>query len=78
MTQGDVVTLTVTADASTHSFTIDEYRIARRVAANSTAIFEFRTDRAGNFTFYCNLTNGEGHDEERGALVVTVRPSAAP
>jgi len=74
--QGALVTLTVTGDALTHSFTIDEYRISRRVAAGATATFEFRADEAGSFTFYCNLTADERHATERGTLVVTSRDPA--
>lgn len=74
--QDDVVTLTVTADALTHSFTIDDYRIARRVAAGGSTAFEFRADRAGTFIFYCSLTSDARHGDERGTLVV--QAAAAP
>ena len=74
--QDELVTLTVTGDALTHGFTIDQYRIARRVAAGGTATFEFRADQAGSFTFYCSLTADERHAEERGTLVVTARDTA--
>lgn len=69
--EGDLVRLTVTADDLTHSFTIDQYRIARRVAAGGTATFEFRADQAGTFDFYCSLTADPRHEQERGSLVVT-------
>ena len=74
--QDELVTLTVTGDDLVHSFTIDEYRIARRVAAGATATFEFRADAAGSFTFYCSLTADERHAAERGTLVVVPRASA--
>jgi len=73
--QGALITLTVVGDDRTHSFTIDEYRIARRVAADGTATFEFRADTEGSVTFYCSLTADERHATERGTLVVT--PTAA-
>lgn len=68
--QDDVVTVTITADTLTHSFTIDDYRISRRVAAENSTVFEFRADRAGSFLFYCSLTNDDRHREERGTLLV--------
>jgi heme/copper-type cytochrome/quinol oxidase subunit 2 len=71
--QGALITLAVTGDDLTHSFTIDEYRIARRVAAGGTTAFEFRADTAGSFTFYCSLTADERHATERGTLLVTPR-----
>src|SRR5678815_2079901 len=49
VTQDDLVKLTVRSEDVAHSFTIDEYRIVRRVAAGGTTTFEFRADRAGTF-----------------------------
>ncbi|MEQ1573371.1 MAG: cupredoxin domain-containing protein [Vicinamibacterales bacterium] len=73
VTQDDLITLTVRSEDLAHTFTLDEYRIARRVAPGSTTTFEFRADRAGTFPFYCNLTSEPGHAQERGQLVVRPR-----
>jgi heme/copper-type cytochrome/quinol oxidase subunit 2 len=70
VSQNDLVTLTVTTDGLTHAFTIDEYRIARRVQANGSATFEFRAGQHGSFSFYCSLTSDERHAQERGTFVV--------
>jgi heme/copper-type cytochrome/quinol oxidase subunit 2 len=35
--------------------------------------FEFRADKTGAFTFYCNLTVEDGCRQMRGELVVTPR-----
>ena len=78
VTHEDVVTLTVTADALTHSFTIDDYRIARRVAAGRSTTFEFRADQAGEFIFYCSLTSDARHGEEQGTLVVVGADGQTP
>jgi heme/copper-type cytochrome/quinol oxidase subunit 2 len=69
----DVVRITLVAEDIPHSFTIDEYRIARRAAPGKPVTFEFRADRAGTFPFYCNLTIDDGCREMRGELVVTPR-----
>ena len=50
--------ITFTADDIAHSFTIDQYRIAKRAGAGQTVVFEFRADQAGTHRFYCNLTAG--------------------
>jgi len=70
VTQDDLVKVTVQSADIGHSFTIDEYRIAKRVPAGGATTFEFRADRAGTFPFYCNLTSEAGHAMMRGQLVV--------
>jgi heme/copper-type cytochrome/quinol oxidase subunit 2 len=71
--QDDVVRITLVAEDIPHSFTIDEYRIAKRAAPDRPVTFEFRADRPGTFPYYCNLTNDEGCRDMRGELVVVAR-----
>ena len=68
--QDDLVRVTIHGDELTHSFNIDEYRVAKRVPPGGTAVGEFRADRTGTFPFYCNITSEPGHDQMRGQLVV--------
>jgi len=68
--QDDLVKLTVRSEDVAHSFTIDEYRIVRRVPAKGSTVFEFRADRPGTFTYYCSLTSEPGHATMKGQLVV--------
>jgi nitrous-oxide reductase len=70
VTQDDLVKVTIHGDDIPHSFTIDEYRIVKRVPAGNSITFEFRADRAGTFPFYCNLTSEPRHQSEHGELVV--------
>jgi heme/copper-type cytochrome/quinol oxidase subunit 2 len=72
-TQDDLVKVTVRSEDIAHGFAIDEYRISKRVPAGGTVTFEFRADRPGTFSFYCNLTSEGGHPEMRGQLVVRAR-----
>ena len=71
--QDDLVKLTVRSEDIAYSLTIDEYRVAKRVPAGGSTTFEFRTDRAGTFPFYSNLTNDARHSQARGQLVVRPR-----
>ena len=71
--QDDMVKVVFTADDIAHSFTIDEYRIAKRAEAGQTVSFEFRADRPGTHRIYCNLTNDEGCRRMHGELVVKGR-----
>jgi cytochrome c oxidase subunit II len=68
--QGDIVRITLRADDIAHSFTIDDYRIAKRVAPGQPVTFEFRADQPGTFRFYCNLKQDDGCKDMAGELVV--------
>src|SRR5215217_7322265 len=54
--QDNLVKITLASEDIAHSFTVDDYRISRRVGAGQTTVFEFRADRPGEFPIYCNLT----------------------
>ncbi len=70
VTQDDLVKLTIRSEDIAHSFTIDEYRISKRVPAGGSTTFEFQADRSGTFPFYCALTGEPGHRMMHGELVV--------
>ena len=71
--QDDLVKLTVRSEDIAHSFTIDEYRIVKRVPAGGSTTFEFQADRPGTFPFYCTLTSDPGHKMMHGELVVRAK-----
>ena len=66
----DLVKVTFTARDMAHSFTVDEYRIAKRAGAGQTVVFEFRADRSGPFTYYCNLSQSDKCRQMKGHLEV--------
>ncbi|HVC18469.1 MAG TPA: cupredoxin domain-containing protein [Vicinamibacterales bacterium] len=74
VTQGDLVRVLLKSEDIPHSFTIDAYRIAKRVSPGHPVTFEFQADKAGTFTYYCNLTMSEGCRKMQGELVVKARP----
>lgn len=63
----------LTAEDVPHSFTIDEYRIAKRASPGHPVTFEFRADRPGRFRYYCNIKTDEGCRDMRGTLIVHPR-----
>ena len=71
--QDDLVKIELRTRDIAHSLTIDEYRIAKRVAPGQPVTFEFRADRAGSFPYYCNLQVDDGCRQMRGVLVVKPR-----
>ena len=68
--KNDLVKITFTAQDIAHSFTIDDYRIVKRASAGQTVTFEFRADRSGPFTFYCNLSQDAKCRDMKGTLTV--------
>src|SRR5678815_2598347 len=52
VTQDDLVKLTIESADVTYSFTIDAYRLSRRIPAGAKAVIEFRADQPGTFDFY--------------------------
>jgi heme/copper-type cytochrome/quinol oxidase subunit 2 len=71
--QDDLVKITLTSADIAHSFTIDGYRIAKRVGAGQTVTFEFLANQPGTFRIYCNLKQDDRCKEMRGELVVRKR-----
>jgi heme/copper-type cytochrome/quinol oxidase subunit 2 len=68
--QDDLIKLTVQSADNAYGFTIDDYRVSKRVPAGGSTVIEFRADRAGTFPFYSNLSNDSRHTQMRGQLVV--------
>ena len=68
--QDDLVKLTVESADVAYSFTIDEYRLSRRIPAGGKAVIEFRADQPGAFDFYSNMTSDARHSKMRGQLTV--------
>ncbi|MGH9238931.1 MAG: cupredoxin domain-containing protein [Vicinamibacterales bacterium] len=68
--QDDLVKLTVESADVAYSFTIDEYRLSRRIPAGGKAVIEFRADQPGTFDFYSNMTSDARHSKMRGQLTV--------
>ena len=68
--RNDVVRLTITSADIAHSFTVDAYRIQKRVPPGGSLTFEFRADEAGRFPFYCSMRAESGCAEMRGELIV--------
>jgi heme/copper-type cytochrome/quinol oxidase subunit 2 len=73
VTQNEIVKLTVSSTDTAYSFTIDEYRVSKRVPAGGSVTFEFRADRPGSFPFYSDMTSDPRHQKMRGQLIVRTR-----
>ena len=70
VTQDDLVKLTVRSEDVAYGFTIDQYRVSKRIPAGGSVTLEFRADTAGTYTYYSNMTNDQRHGSMKGDLVV--------
>jgi heme/copper-type cytochrome/quinol oxidase subunit 2 len=68
--EGDTVKLTITSTDVTHGFSLSEFNINERLEPNQPVDVEFVADKAGTFTFRCNVPCGSGHSAMKGTLVV--------
>ena len=66
----DLLRLTVKSEDVAYGFTIDDYRVSKRVPAGGSVVLELRLDREGTFPFYSNMTSDARHAQMRGELVV--------
>ena len=69
----DLLRLTVKSEDVAYGFTIDDYRVSKRVPAGGSVVLELRADREGTFPFYSNMTSDARHQQMRGELVVRRR-----
>jgi cytochrome c oxidase subunit 2 len=73
VSRDDLLRLTVTSEDLAYGFTIDDYRVSKRVPAGGSVVLELRADREGTFPFYSNMTSDARHSQMRGELVVRRR-----
>jgi cytochrome c oxidase subunit II len=69
----DLLRLTVNSEDVAYGFTIDDYRVSKRVPAGGSVVLELRADREGTFPFYSNMTSDARHAQMKGELVVRRR-----
>jgi cytochrome c oxidase subunit 2 len=73
VSRDDLLRLTVKSEDVAYGFTIDDYRVSKRVPAGGSVVLELRLDREGTFPFYSNMTSDNRHAQMRGELVVRRR-----
>jgi cytochrome c oxidase subunit 2 len=69
--KGDHVRLRLTSQDTTHGFSLPEFGVSATINPGKTTEVTFTPDKAGTFTFQCNVFCGSGHQGMKGTLVVT-------
>jgi len=67
---GKPVTLRITAPEVPMGFSVPDFHVRTDVAPGREAVLRFTPDRAGSFTFVCDVYCGSGHEDMQGTLVV--------
>lgn len=70
VTKGDRVKLSIESTDVTHGFSIPDFNVSATLKPNETTKVEFVADKAGTFTFSCNVFCGSGHPTMKGTLIV--------
>jgi len=76
---GDKVRLNIyNEDTYDHGFAIDVVGVNRRLPSKITTVIEFNASLGGKFNFYCSIPCGDGHYEQRGAIIVGEETARGP
>ncbi|MCH7492096.1 cupredoxin domain-containing protein [Patescibacteria group bacterium] len=74
VTEGDVVTLNVTSVDVSHGLAISQFGVNIPLSPGVTASATFTANKAGTYSFFCNVACGQGHGGMRGTLTVQAAP----
>lgn len=68
--KGDLVKLNINSVDVVHGFAISEFGINENLSPEKTTTVEFTADKTGEFTFFCSVYCGSGHNDMEGKLIV--------
>jgi len=77
--EGERVRLVVRSADGPHGLEIKQFRVSKEIPrGKDPVIVEFTADAVGRFPILCSVYCGDGHDDMKGALVVTAGAPAQP
>ncbi|PIN73565.1 hypothetical protein COV20_05065 [Candidatus Woesearchaeota archaeon CG10_big_fil_rev_8_21_14_0_10_45_16] len=68
--EGDTVRITIKSTDVAHGFALAEFGVFQRLEPGEEHTVEFVADKAGTYTYFCNVPCGSGHRSMKGTLVV--------
>jgi cytochrome c oxidase subunit 2 len=69
--KGEPVTIEITAPEVVMGFNAPDFKVRADVIPGQVAKVRFTPDKAGTFTFLCDIFCGDGHEGMSGRLIVT-------
>jgi cytochrome c oxidase subunit 2 len=77
--EGERVRLLVKSGDGLHGFEIKALKISKEIPRGAEPVaIDFTAGAPGRYPILCSVYCGDGHDDMKGALVVTARPSGQP
>jgi cytochrome c oxidase subunit 2 len=68
--KGVPVVLELTSADRTHGFNLPDFKLSAKIEPGKVARLEFTPDKAGEFSFSCDVFCGSGHEDMAGKLTV--------
>ena len=69
--KGEPVALEIKSEDVTHGFSLPDFKVRAEIKPGQTSVVRFTPDKAGQFTFTCDVFCGSGHEDMSGTLTVT-------
>ncbi|HZZ91889.1 MAG TPA: cupredoxin domain-containing protein [Usitatibacter sp.] len=69
--KGEPVTIELTAPEVVMGFNAPDFKVRADIIPGQVAKVRFTPDKAGTFTFLCDIFCGDGHEGMSGRLIVT-------
>ena len=69
--KGEPVAIEIKSEDVKHGFSLPDFNIRMEINPGQTSVVRFTPDKAGQFTFACNIFCGSGHEDMSGTLIVT-------
>ncbi|TFZ00065.1 cupredoxin domain-containing protein [Ramlibacter humi] len=69
--KGEVLLFQLTAPEVPMGFSLPDFKVRTDVVPGQPATLELVADKAGSFTYLCDVFCGEGHETMNGTLVVS-------
>ena len=69
--RGETVTLQFTAPEVPMGFNLADFNVRADIVPGKVASLDLTPDKAGTFTFLCDVFCGSGHEDMSGTLIVT-------
>ena len=75
--EGERLRILVRSADGPHGFEIKKFKVSKEIPRGTEPVtIEFTASEVGTFPILCSLFCGDGHDDMKGALVVTARAPA--
>ncbi len=68
--KGTPVVIEIVSLDRKHGFALPDFKVRADVKPGQTSVVRFTPDKAGRFTFHCDLFCGSGHESMTGTLIV--------